>query len=521
MLKGGWIFNEPPGAGPLTNDFTGHRNNGTITGATRAPGGILCDGDYERVVIPTALNLLESKGTIVFGYKKTVTPPSYYYWYTVGDAYTIFSLYADTSPSWVRFGINSTVAIFTSWGNLFDGGWHPVGLTWDDDTNKRELYVDGILRDDDTTSFTWPTLTTEAFNLGARSNSTERYVGGVISNFYIFNEILGADSMRMISADPYCLFIRPSRAKLFYVAVGAIQGVVTDGFEMGETLARIATLQGVATDGLKGGDASVELAQFFPTASDGAVMGDAASAFCTFQLASVDGMDAGDAPAAQGTFQGVSVDGLTLGETIVAAAILTAIAADGAEFGDTPVGEIVGALLGEAFDGVKIGDTSSAAGTFLKSVADGFKLGEALTALLTALASAADGVEIGDAAQGGLLLEGTSQDGLVLSENLQRVLRATREAADGIVGSDAAAAVATFRVTAADGLRMGEALAALMTFYALASDGFELSDDSFHIEPGAPGEVVITFTVGGATLTFAVRKGGIAFGSKAAGIEIN
>jgi hypothetical protein len=318
-------------------------------------------------------------------------------------------------------------------------------------------------------------------------------------------------------------------------------GQAAEGIKGGDTPGVLATLQGPASEGIKTGDApsgkmtaGKEAADGFDAGdaaakgflaqgdtSDGMKTGDAAGRTRKTPKESTDGVEAGDTPLALGTFQGAAVDGLSFGEAITAAAILLAIAADGAKFGDTPLGDIVGALLGEAFDGMKMGDTPSVAGTFLKSVADGLKMGEALSALLTAIAETADGISYGDTPQGGLLTSALTQDGFKMGDALQRVLISIREASDGIAAGDSPAVNATFHVMVSDAVKMGEVLAALMTFYALASDGFEMSDAAFHITPGGPGEVTVTFGVGAAALTFTVKKGGIAFGAKAGKIEVN
>jgi hypothetical protein len=388
------------------------------------------------------------------------------------------------------------------------------------------------------------------------------------ANIYLGSEITQADDAEVPSDD--IIGTARNTGVGEQVCIGAyeyvsgeapIEAEASDGFAMGEAVTKIAVMQGAAIDGLQTGDAPAKLAQLLSQASDGTVMGDIGAAMATFLLSaadglaggdtpirtvrsertatdglnagdtpgaiaslfgqSADGLKAGDIPETQGQFQGTAVDGLTLAETLVAAAILVAIAGDGAKFGDTPLGDILGTLIGEAIDGVRIGDAPSGAGTFLKAVADGFALGEALSVLLTAIAAIADGVQYGDTPLAGILVSGIAQDGIVIGETLQRVLVAIRESTDAIVASDTPVVVATFQIAVSDTVKMGETLATLMTFFALVSDGFTMSDMAFHVTPGGPGEVNITFNVRGAGFSFQIKKSGVIFGARAGKIEIN
>lgn len=217
QMTGCWLFNEYNGK--ICNDLRG-RNQGAVTGATWAPGGILSDANYERVVIPNANKILSAKGTVAVRYKKTMTPSSYHYWACADDVMD-FGWAANTAGTRVYCLAGGHEATLDSTYKYSDEDYHSLVYSWDDSFPIRRYYEDGHLAQDVGLSFTWNDLGSDDLHVGARGDSTNRYSGGVIDYFYAFNIMLTDDQIQWLHYDPYCMFYQPSRAKYFYVAAGA------------------------------------------------------------------------------------------------------------------------------------------------------------------------------------------------------------------------------------------------------------------------------------------------------------
>lgn len=227
-LIASYLFNE--NNGNIVNDLTGNRNNGTFTNSpTWSPGnnihrcGVMFDATTEHIVSING-GLLQANGTIAFSYKHNGTPPaSYYYWFSLEDDYSEFSLPGYVSgDEEIVFNINGTWATFNAgdWQIMIDEEWHDVIVTWNDATNLRALYVDGLLRSSALDAFTWSSGDMSGGNIciGGRVTGADRYAAGTMGYFHAWDHDFSADKVAGFSKNQYRMFHYPDILPFIYVS---------------------------------------------------------------------------------------------------------------------------------------------------------------------------------------------------------------------------------------------------------------------------------------------------------------
>lgn len=200
-LVGCWVMNEA--IGDKVFDLSGNENHGTNNGADWVADGLDFNANYDNITTSACNKLFSSKGTIVLKWNKLVFPGAYYYLFTAGSAFTQISVNISPAGNLAYYvgGIGSTVLD----SSLITTGYHGYAVTWDDLTNKKELYHNGLLHS--TWSPTWSkNFSSQTFNIGGRPASTGRHAGGIIPNFLIFDRVLSAEEVAWLHREPYAIF---------------------------------------------------------------------------------------------------------------------------------------------------------------------------------------------------------------------------------------------------------------------------------------------------------------------------
>jgi len=157
-----WAFDE--GTGSTANDRSGNGNTGTWfgTGATHwATGKIGKAGKFngsDDYVDATTTNFSVNTGTIEMWYKFTDSNSHGGLWniYT-SDSDRMLIWYSNTDDKW-HFRRGSD-AILDSTNTYTDTNWHHLAVTYNFTSDNYYLYIDGILEDSSSSTYSPPTLT--------------------------------------------------------------------------------------------------------------------------------------------------------------------------------------------------------------------------------------------------------------------------------------------------------------------------------------------------------------------------
>ena len=111
------------------------------------------------------------------------------------------------TDSAVNFRINGSTVVLTSSRQIYSGGDLDIIFQWDDSANIRQLFVNGVLEDDDSTAFTWADSSTNQFQLfadGSGAGTTEAWL-----NFWEVREgvVLSKGEVMSLHRDPYQFLI--------------------------------------------------------------------------------------------------------------------------------------------------------------------------------------------------------------------------------------------------------------------------------------------------------------------------
>lgn len=280
-----------------------------------------------------------------------------------------------------------------------------------------------------------------------------------------------------------------------------VEGAITDGLTLGESLARRAALLAGITDGLNVGESPARRASFTTAIGDSATFSDTGTARAAFIAAAADGVTLADTGSGRTTARTAIADGLTISDSLAVAAVLSALVADGVTLAEVLDGQLAGAITAIAQDGLRLGDTPTALAQLVALASDGTTFGNSVLVVLTAIARASDGVTFGDTA---------------LGDTLASLITAL--ITDGLAFGDTGTVQASLLATVSDGVQFGETLQAVTALLAAVSDGFTLGDITITIE--ATGLVNVTFTSKrGGSITFTIKQPGVGFTSKAPGVS--
>lgn len=218
------LMNENTGL--QTWDFIGRNSyefDGTYTPDWNV-GGVEFNANREHINGPALNSVLgyRASGSILFKYKITNDPSSYRYFFAVGDTYTTFSAYASVDGTSFNVVIDNDTF---SWSGLSLTSASVIGLTfyWEGALTYVSLYVDGFFVSTQTASTSLQD-SSDLFNIGGRTDSDGRYVGGTIDWFYIWDKVLSDTEAFQVSNDPYAMFEDTEVVPVLHVAgaVGAV-----------------------------------------------------------------------------------------------------------------------------------------------------------------------------------------------------------------------------------------------------------------------------------------------------------
>lgn len=205
------------GAGGKAYDFSGNGLYGALGGtASWLSSGIEFNGlsneDRMDVDIPEIQARLGISGSIIHNYKNTA-PLYFSHMFACGTGNVeLAGYFGGKNP---EFYINVTRTIIHS-STITDGEYHNLAWLWDVSSNYSAVAVDEQL-EESSTVITEPTLDT-VLRLGNRTYSTTtRDCAGIVSYFFVFDQVLTADQIAFLHACPYALFEPVSRPSYFFL----------------------------------------------------------------------------------------------------------------------------------------------------------------------------------------------------------------------------------------------------------------------------------------------------------------
>ena len=204
---------------------TAYQFDQTNTPAWRGEG-VEFNANREHINGPALNSILPSgsDGTILIKQKNTVTPASYFYAFTVGDGFQIFTLNWDNGASGTDLNLNNVIFDF-SLNNL--ELYDVIVLTWSDSSGDitASLYGDGIFLESHTETVAFPN-SSELLNIGGRPGADDRYLGGIMECFYVWDKVLSDNKVKNISDNPYQIFGR----NLYYSEAAIEMGMLFHHF---------------------------------------------------------------------------------------------------------------------------------------------------------------------------------------------------------------------------------------------------------------------------------------------------
>ncbi len=213
------------GGGLLAYDSVQEQSHVLENGALYNGGGVEFDASTRHIQGPNG-SVLTGKSCITFGYQKTTLPANWCYAVVLEDDYNEFSFFWSPASNVAYVEINSNnLYIPASWvGTLRDGNYHTFSLQWDDTTNYHAIYLDGNLVWSVTDTFTWDTAGVDDHYLaiGGRKTGTNRFVGGILSFFYVHNTNFSSDEMRLLHSNPWQIY----EPKQIYFDISTISNIV-------------------------------------------------------------------------------------------------------------------------------------------------------------------------------------------------------------------------------------------------------------------------------------------------------
>ena len=185
-----WHFNEASGN---VLDSSGYGNTGTPTGTTvvaaRLGNGRNFNGTSDSISLGTSANLRVDTGS--FSLETWIKPSANLATWTRGTilAYfnpgSIINVVDDADVEGYHFYNGATQYTYVAPGNLISLDWTHFAVTWDKNSSKLTLYINGKARQ----TWTMTTITTSTNALLAGRRTDGNYFNGIIDEIRISNAV--------------------------------------------------------------------------------------------------------------------------------------------------------------------------------------------------------------------------------------------------------------------------------------------------------------------------------------------
>jgi len=250
--------------------------------------------------------------------------------------------------------------------------------------------------------------------------------------------------------------------------------VITDGVALGETVNQNLTVNLSITDGMKGGDSLAHVATLNPTLADGVELSEALSALGIFNKGVTDGITFGDSLLAGADFELSITDGTVFSDAISHLYESNPTLGEGIDFGDTPITQWEGAVT--VTDGITLSDTPAGRLVLSLALTDGVTLSDTTLISLALSLSMTDGLTLSESAAIFKTVIVQLSDGVSLGDVLAHLYTSYPALADGLTLGDAISTGGTFNLSLTDGVTLSDALLLGQIYSLLVADGFTMSD---------------------------------------------
>lgn len=227
-LVGAWVANLGCTGITTLHDVSGSRNNGTLNGSMTQDDWVIgrngyaldFDGTNDYVDLGNDTTLQVNTQTLC-GWVKTTDVGYYFASRASGNGGGNIFI-----NSKVNFVIGATNSSATSSTSVDDGEWHYICVTFDDDTNVVNFYLDGSA---DGTATNTATIN-HSFNklIGKRGSDTSasHRLDGLIDNVCIYNRALTSQEFKFLYENPMALFQLKPRVYKAPTAAGGVRRVI-------------------------------------------------------------------------------------------------------------------------------------------------------------------------------------------------------------------------------------------------------------------------------------------------------
>ncbi len=200
IVSGGWIEDSKPVGSPVDGQNFGTTWLATSTdGASLTRTGAVQFASGAQIAIPPNPAFNAATGTICF-WMLTPTPPAGTGMMLVDRRTSAgMVIVLDGTPSGgidVQYNGNPS---FASGGNVIDGNWHHVAVTYDQTASGSvAVYIDGTLQTSQANTAAWSWPTTQQIELGRSHDTYWQEYGGQMDDYRIYNRALTATEIGII-----------------------------------------------------------------------------------------------------------------------------------------------------------------------------------------------------------------------------------------------------------------------------------------------------------------------------------
>jgi hypothetical protein len=229
-----FLMNETTGT--ICNDLGQNGQAATLQStATWGTGGVLCDAANESILTGTQLPTV---GSCFLRFKSTVGPVTYARFFQANITFR------RQNASSIGLGSGTGDVLWTT-PTPWDGVLHSFVVTWDDPSNIRQLWQDGIFYGADATA--WANGSGISTQMGG--DGSAKPVGGIVYCIYFWNRVLTAADVAMLAQDPFCFIQNPDQQLLTMyqtpAAGGASQVIIISEASMQTAFWVIAGIVGI------------------------------------------------------------------------------------------------------------------------------------------------------------------------------------------------------------------------------------------------------------------------------------